>query len=195
VIESVPTGSDVVLNVAIPAAFRVPVPRMVDPFVKVTTPVGVVAPDCGETLAVKVTLCPVLIAVAEALNAVVVATRVCVTVTATGAETELEFVVLPAYDAVIDCVPAAREVVLKEAAPLPLSVAVPSAVVPSMKVTVPVGVVVPDAGETMAVNVTLWPVLICVAEAVNAVVVATKVCVTLTVTAVETELELVVLPP
>jgi hypothetical protein len=62
-------------------------------------------------------------------------------------------------------------------------------------VTVPVGIVLPDVGETVAVNVTLWPVLICVAEAVNAVDVATKVCVTVTVTAVDTELELVVLPP
>jgi hypothetical protein len=85
--------------------------------------------------------------------------------------------------------------VLKEAAPLALRVAVPRAVVPSRKVTVPVGIVLPDVGETVAVNVTLWPVLICVAEAVNAVDVATKVCVTVTVNAVDTELELVVLPP
>ena len=83
---------------------------------------------------------------------------------------------------------------LKEAAPLALRVAVPRAVVPSRKVTVPVGIVLPDVGETIAVNVTLWPVLICVAEAVNEVVVATKVCVTVTVTAADAELELVVLP-
>ena len=83
---------------------------------------------------------------------------------------------------------------LKEAAPLALRVAVPRAVVPSRKVTVPVGIVLPDVGETIAVNVTLWPVLISVAEAVNEVVVATKVCVTVTVTAADTELELVVLP-
>ena len=63
---------------------------------------------------------------------------------------------------------------LKEAAPLALRVAVPRAVVPSRKVTVPVGVVLPDVGETIAVNVTLWPVLICVAEAVSEVVVATN---------------------
>ena len=84
---------------------------------------------------------------------------------------------------------------LKEAAPLAFRVAVPSAVVPSMKVTVPVGTVLPDDGETIAVKVTLWPVLICVAEAVNDVVVATKVCVTVTVTAADRELELVLLPP
>jgi hypothetical protein len=185
----------VVLNVAVPAALSAAVPRMVVPLRKATVPVGTVLPVCGATLAVKVTLCPVLIAVAEELNAVVVATRVCVTVTATAVDTELEFVVLPAYEAVIDCVPAARALVLKEAAPLALRVAVPSAVVPSRKVTVPVGVVLPDAGATVAVNVTLWPVLICVAEAVNEVVVATRVCVTLTMSAAETELESVVLPP
>ena len=84
---------------------------------------------------------------------------------------------------------------LKEAAPLAFRVAVPSAVVPSRKVTVPVGTVLPDDGETIAVKVTLWPVLICVAEEVNVVDVATKVCVTVTVTAADTELELVVLPP
>jgi hypothetical protein len=96
---------------------------------------------------------------------------------------------------VIDCVPAAREVVLKEAAPLALRVAVPSVVAPSRKVTVPVGVVLPEAGETMAVKVTLCPVLIWVAEGVNEVVVATKVCVTVTVTAADTELPSLVLPP
>jgi hypothetical protein len=64
-----------------------------------------------------------------------------------------------------------------------------------MKVTVPVGTVLPDDGETIAVKVTLWPVLICVAEAVNDVVVATTLCVTVTVTAGEVELELVLLPP
>ena len=75
---------------------------------------------------------------------------------------------------------------LKEAAPLAFRVAVPRGVVPSRKVTVPVGIVLPEVGETVAVNVTLWPVLICVAEAVNAVDVATKVCVTVTVTTEET---------
>jgi hypothetical protein len=94
--ESAPTGSDVVLNVATPLAFKVPVPRIADPFKKVTTPVGIVVPDCGETCAVNVTLCPELIVAADALSAVVVATRGCVTVTTTAADTELEVVVLPA---------------------------------------------------------------------------------------------------
>ena len=57
---------------------------------------GIVVPDCGETCAVNVTLCPELIVAADALSAVVVATRGCVTVTTTAADTELEVVVLPA---------------------------------------------------------------------------------------------------
>ena len=44
-------------------------------------------------------------------------------------------------------------------------------VAPSLKVTVPVGVGVPDAGVTVAVKVTLVPVATDVAEAVSAVVV------------------------
>jgi hypothetical protein len=78
--------------------------------------------------------------------------------------------------------------------PPEFKVAVPRDIPPSRKVTVPVGIVLPDVGETIAVNVTLWPVLICVAETLNEVVVATEVCVTVTVTAADTELELVVLP-
>ena len=84
---------------------------------------------------------------------------------------------------------------LKEAKPPPFSVAVPSGVAPSRKVTVPLAAVVPDCGVTLAVKVTFWPTTICMAEADNVVVVATTVCVTVTVTAVEVELELVVLPP
>src|SRR5467141_810036 len=39
----------------------------------------------------------------------------------------------------------------------PLSVPVPSAVAPSLNVTVPVGMPEPEAGFTVAVNVTAWP--------------------------------------
>jgi hypothetical protein len=41
--------------------------------------------------------------------------------------------------------------------PDPFSMPVPIIVVPSKKVTVPVGTPVPDAGATVAVNVTLLP--------------------------------------
>ena len=73
-IGSDPAGRVVVLNVAVPLALRVAVPRMVVPFRKETVPVGMVLPVCGATFAVKVTLCPVLICVAEEVNVVVVAT-------------------------------------------------------------------------------------------------------------------------
>ena len=73
-IESDPAGRLVVLNVAVPPELRVAVPRMVDPFRKATVPVGIVLPVCGATFAVKVTLCPVLICVADEVNVVVVAT-------------------------------------------------------------------------------------------------------------------------
>jgi hypothetical protein len=47
---------------------------MVVPFRKETVPVGIVLPVCGATFAVKVTLCPVLICVADEVSVVVVAT-------------------------------------------------------------------------------------------------------------------------
>ena len=51
---------------------RVPVPRVVEPSVKVTVPVGAVVPDAGVTVAVKVRLVPLVAVVAEAVRAVVV---------------------------------------------------------------------------------------------------------------------------
>ena len=67
----------------------------------------------------------------------------------------------------IECVPAVENEVASVALP-ELSVPVPSEVVPSMKVTVPVAV----EGVTVAVSVTLVPVATDVAEEVSAVVVA-----------------------
>ena len=70
--ESAPAVSTVVLKVAVPLAFKVADPSVLVPLRKVTLPVGTVVPDCGATVAVKVTLCPVLICVGEAVRAVVV---------------------------------------------------------------------------------------------------------------------------
>ncbi len=55
----------------------------------------------------------------------------------------------------MECMPAARVVVLNVATPLAFSCAVPRFVVPSRKVTVPVATVLPVGGETVAVKVTL----------------------------------------
>ena len=62
----------------------------------------------------------------------------------------------PGYDAVIECDPTEREVVLKEAWPLPLSGALEITVAPSLNVTEPLGVFGP-ALVTVEVNVTDCP--------------------------------------
>jgi hypothetical protein len=77
----------------------------------------------------------------------------------------------PAYAAVIEWVPTASVDVVKEAAPLVFSVAVPRETVPSRKATVPVGV--PElADEIVAVKVTGAPLDVEGAELSKAVVVA-----------------------
>ena len=64
----------------------------------------------------------------------------------------------PPYDAVMEWVPAVKEAVIYVACPLAFNVPVPSVVVPSLKVTVPVGVPAPGGFTlTVAVNVTDWP--------------------------------------
>src|SRR6266481_9061860 len=51
----------------------------------------------------------------------------------------------------------------------PLSVPVPSAVAPSLNVTVPVGMPEPEAGFTVAVKVTAWPKADGLSEEINVV--------------------------
>jgi hypothetical protein len=59
---------------------------------------------------------------------------------------------------VIECAATESVVVLIPATPDPFSIPVPSVVLPSLKVTVPVGVPDPgDTGLTVAVSVTDWP--------------------------------------
>jgi hypothetical protein len=65
--------------------------------------------------------------------------------------------------------------------------AAPSAVVPFMNCTVPVGLAPAPVPETVAVSVTLPPELMLVAELVTVVVVASPVLVTVTVMAVAVE--------
>ena len=59
------------------------------------------------------------------------------------------------------CVPARSDIAAEVATPLEFTVPVPTAVVPSRKVTVPLGGVAaagqPAPGQTVAVNVTVWP--------------------------------------
>jgi hypothetical protein len=94
-------------------------------------------------------------------------------VTDSAAEVDVENPVGPPYPAVIECIPTASELVAYVATPDPFSVPVPSVIVPSRNVTVPVGTAVPDAGVTVAVNVILVPLAAVVDEAVSAVLVPT----------------------
>ena len=64
---------------------------------------------------------------------------------------------------------------------------VPTVAAPSAKVTVPVGVVVPEAGETIAVKVMLVPLTADVADAVSAVDVETGTTTAFTVTVIAVE--------
>ena len=64
----------------------------------------------------------------------------------------------------MECVPAARAVVLNVAVPPAFNETFPRLVVPSKNLIEPVGTRLPDCGTTLAANVTLWPIAICVAE-------------------------------
>ncbi len=68
-----PTASVLIVNIAWPEPFRVPVPRIPGPSLKVTVPVGVPAPGLfAVTVAVKVTDCPDTDGLAEELTDVAV---------------------------------------------------------------------------------------------------------------------------
>jgi hypothetical protein len=153
VIECVPTVSVDVVKVATPWLFNVPVPSEVVPSRKLTVPVGV--PEVLDVIvAVNVAGAPLGAEAAELTNAVVAAARVMVSVTipeVLGAK-----FALPLYLALIEWVPPVSVDIVKLATPLLFNVPVPSAVVPSRKLTVPVGIpLLPDL--TVAVHVTGVP--------------------------------------
>ena len=84
------------------------------------------------------------------------------------------------YEAVIEWVPVSSEERLKVATPL-LSVPVPSELVPSKKVTVPVGVPVPgETAETVDVRRTDWPKTVAEDDAEREVVVSAALTVSVT---------------
>jgi hypothetical protein len=80
----------------------------------------------------------------------------------------------PVYCAAMVCVPTARLDVANVAVPEAFNVPEPIIVPPSVKFTVPDGVVEPEAAATCALKVRLAPVTAVVAEAVSVVVVATS---------------------
>jgi hypothetical protein len=123
-----------------------PVPSVVLPSRNVTVPV---APN-GETLAVNITDCPEMDGLALEVTVVVV-----LALTNWDQVTEdSPKAPSPLYVATIEWVPNDRLEVVNVAAPR-FSVRVPSVVLPSKNVTVPVAV----DGDTVAVNVTACPTL------------------------------------
>jgi hypothetical protein len=152
VIECVPTVSVDVVSDATPLPLSVPVPRVIVPSRKVTVPVGV--PDVLDLIvAVNVTGVPLDVEAAELTSAVVVALAAAgVMVSIIAADVLPAKFALPLYFAVIECVPTASVDVVRVATPPLFNVPVPSVVVPSRNVTVPVGAP-PMPGLTVAVHV------------------------------------------
>jgi hypothetical protein len=147
----------------------------VPPSKSVKLPVGVPPPDVGATFIFSVNICPVASWVADGITVVVVAVFAgAETVTVTALEVDAAKSVSPAYAAVTLCEPNASVDVINVATP-EARFAVPMELAPSLKVTVPVGVPEPDFGATVAVNVTLCPVVICILDAASDVVEAARV--------------------
>src|ERR1043166_3123441 len=149
------------------------VARGTPPSLKVTVPAGELPPGAvAVTVAVKVTDWPKAVGLVEEVRVVVELAGLTVWV---SGEAELSLLLKLAsslWTAVMEWAPTTRELLVRVAEP-ELSVPVPSVLVPSWKVTVPVGVPPPgDTGLTVAVNVTGWPKTVGVREVVTAMVVS-----------------------
>ena len=144
----VPTVRVEVESVAMPL-LRVLVPSDVPPSKNCTEPVAVE----DETVAVKVTVCPLFEGLR--LDASVVVVPAVFTVWASGKDVLPLWLALPPYTAVIEWAPPARLEMGKVATPLASSDDEPRVVLPSLKVTLPAGVPAKDA--TVAVKVTDCP--------------------------------------
>ena len=170
----VPTASAVVLNDPA-AATSVAVPICEPSSRNESVPVGVPLPEPGATITFSVNVCPVVSCVADGITVVVVGVFAgAETVTVTALDTDAAKFVSPPYEAVMLCEPLASAAVISVAMP-DARFAVPRELAPSLNVTVPVGVPEPDRGATVAVNVTLCPVVICMDEAATEVVEAASV--------------------
>lgn len=158
-----PAASVVVVNCAEPAA-SIALPICAPPSRNMTVPVGVPEPEAGAMCAVNVTLAPVVICDAEAESEAVVAIFAgAETTIVTVAESDASKFASPEYDTVMEWVPAASVLELKDAAPA-TSAGIASCVGPSRTVTVPVGVPLPEVGATEIFSVNIWPVVSCVAD-------------------------------
>ena len=117
-----------------------------------TVPVGDVVLPAALITAVNVTGVSCFTLVADASSKAVVSAAPAPTLTLMLLEVEALNVLVPAYAAVIDAIPAGSAVVVNVALPLD-STAVPIFVAPLKKFTDPLGVLLPLAGFTMAVSV------------------------------------------
>ena len=154
-------------RVATPDELRLAVPSSVEPFRKLTLPVGKVVP-LHLTVAVRASVWPNETKLGEAAKLVMVA-RPC-TVCNTGADLLAAKVVLPKYVAVRLWVPAERDDVDRDAVPDWFRVAVPRTVAPFRKETLPVGPLVP-LPFTVAVRVNTCLAIIGLKELTRLVVV------------------------
>jgi hypothetical protein len=158
---------------------------------KVTVPVGTLLPGFCVTVAVKVTLVPVAGFNELAIKPVEVWANA--TVTATAADVLPALLLSPPNTAVTECGPSASVEVANVATPAPFNIPVPSVFAPSMKVTVPVGTLLPRLCVTVAVNVTFVPTFTFAALAISAVDVCARL--TVTVTAADVLAALLLSPP
>src|SRR5271169_6059401 len=127
-----------------PEPFSVAVPNTFVPSSKVTVPVGVPEPGAfAVTVVVNVIDWPKSDGLTEDATVVLLASWL--TVWLTADDVLLVKSLSPPYTTVIECVPTDKVEVLNVATPEPFSVAVPRTLVPSSKVTVPVGVPEPGA--------------------------------------------------
>jgi len=165
-----PTVPDMVVNVAVPLA-NVPVPSEVVPLKKVTVPLG--TPAVEVTVAVKTSPAPTEIEADARLSAVTVG--IAITVTVTGKLVEAASFESPTYWADKLCAPGplrtmdnvALTVVPDVATP---TAAEPSMLVPSKKITVPIGAAADEVPTTVAVSTVLEPACTVDDETVNEVV-------------------------
>ena len=163
------TGSIAVTPVGPPETEALP--SEVAPSKKVTVPVGVTVP-LPRTFAVRVSVWPMEMVGAERMR--VVAVRAFETTTACAELALAGTFVSPRYAAVMLWLPTASDAAVKWAWAVPAvvlepKVAEPMTVVPSRKLTVPVGVIA-VVSETVAVRTTDCPSVMALEEAARVVV-------------------------
>src|ERR1700723_1799990 len=170
-IECVPGESVLLVKKGPRPVANVPVAIAVAPSKMVTVPVGRALPLAGATVAVNVKFPPESPVVGPVTVVVVPISAAAFTTCDTAGEVLAAKFASPLYCAVMECVPWASVADETAAAPAAIVTGVPICVAPSKKVNVPV--MVPAVAEvTVAVNVTLAPVVEGFSDEVTEVVVA-----------------------